>query len=124
MPAEFTTLPLPRPLPTTEPAPPDATLRGAGLELDPTTRRVRVDGREALLTPSEAKLLAALMRHPQRILSRDELLLALYPRGARVVYKVIDVHIGHVRRKVEVDPAQPRRVLTVRGSGYRLGADD
>ena len=60
------------------------------------------------------------MGSPGRIFTREELLHHLYPDGDTVVIaRVVDVHIGKLRQKVEPDPARPQHILTVRGIGYR-----
>jgi DNA-binding response OmpR family regulator len=74
-----------------------------------------------LLTPHEYGLLCALMERPGRVFTRDELLDRLYPRGdAVVIDRVVDVHIGKLRQKIEPDASRPSRILTVRGVGYRF----
>ena len=104
------------------PAAPDApaVLAREGLELDPEKRRVSRDGRPVLLTSSEYKILHALMGSPGRAFSRDELLNHCYHHGEAVIDRVIDVHIGKLRQKIEDDPSRPRFILTVRGYGYRF----
>lgn len=92
----------------------------AGLVLDPARHRVTLDGRAVELTASEYKLLQALMAAPGRVFSRDELLGQLYDHGETVVDRVIDVHIGKLRQKLEKHPAKPRFIQTVRGFGYRF----
>lgn len=91
-----------------------------GLVMDLEKHKVTVDGRAVALTVSEYKLLHALMRAPGRVFSRDELLQHFYQHGEVVVDRVIDVHIGKLRQKIEVNPAKPRHILTVRGFGYRM----
>ncbi len=91
-----------------------------GLVLDLTKRRVTLHGRDVSLTPSEFKLLRALMMAPGRTFARDELLNHLYATSSAVVDRAIDVHVGKLRQKIEVDPARPRHVLTVRGMGYKF----
>ena len=91
------------------------------LVLDLEQRRLRVFGRTVALTPHEYALLAALISAPGRTFTRDELLRRLYPRGEAVVIdRVVDVHIGKLRQKIEPDPADPTYILTVRGLGYRF----
>jgi len=104
------------------PAAPDApaVLAREGLELDPEKRRVSRDGRPVLLTSSEYKILHALMGSPGKAFSRDELLNHCYHHGEAVIDRVIDVHIGKLRQKIEDDPSRPRFILTVRGYGYRF----
>jgi DNA-binding response OmpR family regulator len=102
-------------------APPTTSvLAWEGLELDPEKRRVSRDGRPVLLTSSEYKILHALMTAPGRAFSRDELLNHCYHHGEAVIDRVIDVHIGKLRQKIEDDASRPRFILTVRGYGYRF----
>lgn len=91
-----------------------------GLTLDRAKRRVTLDGRRVSLTRSEFRLLEALMADPGRVFERDELLSCLYPNGGVVVDRVVDVHIGQLRQKIENQPSRPRYVLTERGIGYRF----
>jgi DNA-binding response OmpR family regulator len=91
------------------------------IALDLENRRLRVRGAAVALTPHEYALLEALMSAPGRTFTRDELLDRLYPRGeAVVIERVVDVHIGKLRQKIEPAPAQPRYILTERGIGYRF----
>ena len=91
-----------------------------GVELDQEKLRVTRDGRLIPLTASEYKILLALMGAPGRVFPREELLNHCYPTGEAVIDRVIDVHIGKLRQKIEDDPARPRFILTVRGHGYRF----
>jgi DNA-binding response OmpR family regulator len=90
----------------------------AGLDLDPEKHRVTRDGNPVTLTSWEFKLLHALMSSPGRAFSREELLSQCYQNSDAVIDRVIDVHIGKLRQKIEDDPARPRFILTVRGHGY------
>jgi DNA-binding response OmpR family regulator len=91
------------------------------LLLDTEKMRLTVGGKAIALTPHEYRLLRTLMGRPGRVFTRDELLGRLYPRGeATVIERVVDVHIGKLRRKIEPDPSAPSRILTVRGVGYRF----
>lgn len=93
----------------------------ADLFLETRKRRLSVGGRSISLTPHEYTLLETLMDSPGRIFSRDELLDRLYPRGeAAVIDRVVDVHIGKLRQKIEANPSDPRYILTERGIGYRF----
>jgi len=60
------------------------------------------------------------MNSPGKAFSREELLDTCYQDGIAVIDRVIDVHIGKLRQKIERDPSQPRYLLTVRGFGYRF----
>ena len=95
-----------------------------GLELDPERHRVLLNGQRVSLTPSEFRLLETLMGAPGRAFSRQELIDRLYPRGESVVDRVVDVHIGKLRQKIECQPTSPRYVLTVRGIGYQFACED
>lgn len=98
-------------------------LRVKELVLDPVKHKVTLADRPIDLTSSEFKLLQALMSAPGRLFSRDELLDRFYRHGETVVDRVIDVHIGKLRRKIEPDPANPRYILTVRGFGYKFSEE-
>jgi DNA-binding response OmpR family regulator len=89
-----------------------------GLEMDLVRHRVSREGKTIHLTASEYKLLQTLMTSAGRVFSRDELLEVFYQHGEIVVDRVVDVHIGKLRQKIEPEPADPRYILTVRGFGY------
>lgn len=94
------------------------------LVLDLEKRRVLLRGHVISLTPSEYKLLHVLMSAAGRVFLREELLNHLYPDGEAVTDRVIDVHIGNLRQKIEDDLSQPRYVLTARGVGYQFADGD
>ncbi len=88
------------------------------LTLDPTKCKVTLEGEVVNLTTSEFKLLHILMTSPGQVFSRESLLARFYEHGETVVERVIDVHIGKIRQKIEENPTKPEIVLTVRGFGY------
>ena len=91
------------------------------LTLDAEKHKVTLEGRPVLLTPLEFKLLQTLMAAPGKVFAREELLDCLYPHNeAMVIDRVVDVHIGKLRQKIEKDLSNPRYVLTVRGIGYQF----
>jgi DNA-binding response OmpR family regulator len=90
----------------------------AGLELDPEKHRVTREGRLVALTSWEYKLLHVLMSSPGKAFSREELLSQCYQNSEAVIDRVIDVHIGKLRQKIEDDHSRPCFILTVRGLGY------
>jgi DNA-binding response OmpR family regulator len=94
------------------------------LVLDPAAHTIRRGGRLVATTPSEYRLLHALMARPGRVLSRQELLDFVHPEGGDVIDRVVDVHVGNLRRKIETDPAHPTFITTVRGAGYKLVRPD
>jgi DNA-binding response OmpR family regulator len=90
------------------------------LVLDLEKRKVTLRGQAVQLTPSEYKLLQALMTASGRIFLREELLNYLYPDGQAVTDRVVDVHIGNLRQKIEDDLSKPQYILTARGLGYQF----
>ncbi len=95
-------------------------LRAGSVVLDRRSREVTVDGRPVALTFSEFELLHALFSQPERLLNRQELLRAIWGDSAYRDPRGIDVHIRHLREKLEQEPDRPQLILTVRGAGYRL----
>jgi len=94
-----------------------------GLQLEPAVRRlVDRDGREVALTCGEFELLRALLAQPQQVLSRDQLMNCMHGRDAGPFDRAIDVQIGRLRRKIELDATHPRLIQSVRGAGYLLAA--
>jgi DNA-binding response OmpR family regulator len=91
-----------------------------GLSIDPARRVVQVDGGPVELTYVEFELLRTLAGRPGRVFSRQALLEALWGSSEYRDPRTIDVHIRHLREKIEQDPADPRYLLTVRGVGYRF----
>jgi DNA-binding response OmpR family regulator len=100
------------------PEPVPETLSDAGLSVDVARRIARLDGVELALTVREFDLLVFLMRHPGRAFKRAELLEAVWgwTFGDQ---STVTVHVRRLREKVEADPAEPKRILTVWGVGYR-----
>lgn len=90
------------------------------LVLEPEKHKLTRNGEPIALTPSEYKLLLTLMSAPGRVFSRHELLTRLYHTPDAVVVRVVDVHIGKLRQKIECNSANPHLILTVRGVGYRF----
>jgi DNA-binding response OmpR family regulator len=98
----------------------DDVLSVGPLRLDRAQREVTMEGRSVRLTFSEFELLDALMADPGRLLNRQELLRAIWGDSAYRDPRAIDVHIRHLREKLEPEPDKPQFILTVRGAGYRL----
>jgi len=94
------------------------------LELDPAKRTVRVRGANVELTFVEFEILDALARSPGRVFTRDMLLTRIWGDSAYRDPRTIDVHIRHLREKLEVDPKDPEYLFTVRGVGYRFRDQD
>ncbi len=91
-----------------------------GLTVDLARRAVEVRGQRVQLTYVEFELLRILGSHPGRVYSRRMLLEALWGGADYREPRTIDVHVRHLREKLEQDPAEPEYILTVRGVGYRF----
>ena len=102
---------------TTEPA-----LTFRRLRIEPDARRVWKDGESIELTSIEFELLHTLARHRGWVLSREQLIEQVWGYDYYGDERVVDVHIGRLRKKVEDDPANPTLIVTVRGAGYRFEA--
>lgn len=98
-------------------------LRAADVELDRSTRAVRVNGKGVELTPSEFDLLAAFLNEPGRVFSRMDLLEQLQGDAYDGYERTIDVHIRNLRAKIEPDSRNPQYVQTVYGVGYRFSGE-
>jgi DNA-binding response OmpR family regulator len=88
--------------------------------VDPGTRTVKRAGELVALRPKELDLLLALLQHNGRVVSRTELLREVWGYETSVVSRTVDTHIAELRRKLEPDPTEPRHLLTVRKTGYRV----
>ena len=95
------------------------TLHSGGAELDLRTRRIRVDGRNEDLTTREFALAELLFRHAGQVLSREQILSAVWGFDHDPGSNVVDVYVGYLRRKLGSDAIE-----TVRGVGYRLVRED
>jgi DNA-binding response OmpR family regulator len=100
-----------------------AALRFGNFLLIPQSRTLcTTDGETIALTTGEYELLRVLVEHPNRVLSRDDLMEHIHGRNAGPFDRAIDVQIGRLRRKVESDPANPELIKSVRGAGYLFSA--
>jgi DNA-binding response OmpR family regulator len=100
----------------------DEVLAAGDVKLDRPRREVTRAGEPVELTFSEFELLNCLMSEPGKLFNRQELLRAIWSDSAYRDPRAIDVHVRHLREKLEEDPARPRLIVTVRGAGYRLNA--
>jgi DNA-binding response OmpR family regulator len=91
-----------------------------GLRIDPAKRTVARNGDTVPTTYVEFEILAALARSPGRVFTRDMLLARVWGDSAYRDPRTIDVHIRHLREKIEADPKEPEYLFTVRGVGYRF----
>jgi len=95
-------------------------LAAHGVELDVTRHRVIVEGRETELRPKEFQLLHLLMANRGRVMERRVLLDRVWGEDEYIDPGTVDVHVRRLREKVENDPSDPKRILTVRGIGYKF----
>ena len=96
----------------------DAEQRFGRLQIDRSSRMVRVDGKEKALTSFQFDLLAALADNAGRVLNRERLMDLVKGEEFDAFDRSIDVHISRIRSAIEDDPKHPRRIITVRGAGY------
>jgi DNA-binding response OmpR family regulator len=95
-------------------------LRLGDLQIDVSSMTVQVSGRNVLTTVREFRLLEYLATHRGRVLTRDQLLDAVWKETPFVTPRSIDVYIRRLREKIELDPRHPQYLKTLRGIGYRF----
>jgi DNA-binding response OmpR family regulator len=95
-------------------------IQSDGLRIDLAKREVEAQGRPVQLTYVEFELLRTFASHPGRVYTREQLLQALWGGSDYREPRTIDVHVRHLREKLENDPREPEFILTVRGVGYRF----
>lgn len=95
-------------------------IRAGDLHLNPATHEVMLGGRPVELTAREFELLRLLMRHPNRVFTRDFLLEHLWGVDFYGSTRTVDMHVSRLREKIEDDPSRPTYIQTVRGVGYKL----
>ena len=100
----------------------DMTRTVGGLTIDLVNDSVTADGRPVALTPSEFKILVLLATEPGSAFSRRQIMEHLWASRFTADEHTCEVHISALRRKIETDPARPRRLVTLRGIGYSLHA--
>jgi DNA-binding response OmpR family regulator len=91
-----------------------------GIDIDPSRRRVRVEGRDVDLTDQEFRLLYLLGSHAGIVFSREALLAKIWRGDTFVTVRSVDTLVKRLRRRIETDPANPRFLLTVWGVGYKF----
>ena len=101
------------------PAPADGLLEFAGFRLDPGARvLVDAEGKEVPLTTGEFELLKLFLDHPNRVLSRNDIMSRIHGRDVGPYDRAIDVQLSRLRRKIDADPDRPPLFKSVRGTGY------
>ena len=95
-------------------------IEASGVRVDRSRHEVTVEGRSVELPPKEFELLAVLVEHAGRVLTRDQLIDEVWGTDYVGDTKTLDVHIRRLRGRIEADPTDPHRIRTVRGVGYRF----
>jgi DNA-binding response OmpR family regulator len=108
---------------STSPGEPRSEIRVEDLTIDFGARQVRRGRTEITLRPKEFDLLAALVRHRGRVVSRAELLREVWGYAAGTESRTVETHLAALRERLGDDPQAPRYIVTVRRAGYRLGRD-
>jgi two-component system KDP operon response regulator KdpE len=103
--------------------PDDAPFKVGDLHVDLLRRQVLVAGKEVRLTPIEYKLLTTLVRHAGKVVTHPQLLREVWGPNREDQAHYVRVYMGHLRHKLETEPARPRYLLTEPGVGYRLAAE-
>ena len=93
------------------------------LQIDQNKYRVARNGKNISLTPKEFELLVYFVEREGRVLSRDAILNHVWGYDYASETRIVDIHISHLREKIEADPKQPRLIRTVRGFGYEFVGD-
>lgn len=96
----------------------DMLLKVGGLTLNKAKQTILIEDEEVALSSTEYKILEVLMRHPNIVLSRDQLMNLARGRDFMAFDRSIDVHVSKLRAKVEADPRSPMRIKTLWGAGY------
>lgn len=95
-----------------------------GLCIKPRKGEVVLFDQDIKLTKHEFNLLYHFMENPNKVISRESLMEQLYPYAEKIVSdRTIDAHIKKLRKKIEENPAEPQRIITVRGMGYKFVAE-
>jgi len=105
-------------------AAPARVLRAGSLDLDRSSKKVRLDGKLAPLTATEFRLLEFLMTHPGAVFSRQQLLDAAWGQERAVTDRTVDVYVLRLRQKLEAGPANPQHIRSSRGFGYGFEATE
>jgi DNA-binding response OmpR family regulator len=102
------------------PAEPEEPIEFGDVRVDPVARRVTVRGEEIRLAQREYDVLLYMARHPGQVLTRDDLISAVWHYSFYTDASTVTVHIRRLRAKIEADPGNPRHIVTVWGVGYRF----
>ena len=93
------------------------------LVIEPHKHEIRKCGELVNLTPNEFKILMVLVTYPNKVFSRDDLIVSALGRDFEGFDRTVDSHIKNIRQKIETNTKEPRYILTVHGVGYRFGGE-
>lgn len=96
----------------------DLIVRVDDLVLNKVSQTVRVKGKDVELSTTEFKILNVLMKNPNRVLSRDQIMNMAQGKDFMAFDRSVDIHVSKLRAKIETDPASPTRIKTIWGTGY------
>jgi DNA-binding response OmpR family regulator len=99
------------------------TLGDGDLIIDYNSHQVKKAGAGINLTPNEFKILTALLKYPNKVFTREELISVVISEDFEGYDRIIDTHIKNLRQKIETDTRNPRYILTVHGVGYKFGGE-
>lgn len=99
------------------------TLRGGDLEIDFASHYVMKNDTEVKLTPSEYNILTTLIKYPNKVFTRDELIQIVFGNDYEGYDRAVDSHIKNLRQKIESNNKEPVYILTVHGLGYKFGGE-
>jgi DNA-binding response OmpR family regulator len=94
---------------------------GGDLEVDFESHTIKKNGNEVTLTPNEYKILAAMIKYPNKVFAREDLIMTCLGDDFEGYDRVVDSHIKNIRQKIETDSREPIYILTIRGVGYKFG---
>ena len=94
--------------------------RFGDVEIDFRKHEVKKKGQPVYLTSLEFSLIGFLMKHKDQVVDRSTILDEVWGKDVYVLPKTVDTHVGHLRKKIEDDPANPKHIIGVRGTGYRF----
>lgn len=95
--------------------------RDGDLEIDLDNHSIKKTGNEVNLTPNEFKILAALIKYPNKVFTRDELISSAFGADFEGYDRSVDSHVKNLRQKIETDSKNPVYILTIHGVGYKFG---
>lgn len=108
---------------SSNPSPQELSLHRGNLFIDPSKYEVKKDGRVINLTPNEYKLLITMAKYPNKTFTREELIAIAFGDEFDGYDRTIDTHIKNIRQKLELDPKNPKYIITIHGVGYRFGGE-